>query len=162
MDSIGGRTTEPAEDGRGRGIVLRHVLLACLLVAVPSAGCSRGGGGHPGPKTVAVDGQEMETGRPADAVAGLCLARQQASTDPRAARATYDSRSRLVVAETARALQPSYSLHASAMVEAAGVVEGDTATDPPSATLAADLARLTEVTREGLARLGIVTPPCAR
>ena len=126
------------------------------------AGCSGGDGDPPGPRTVAVDAEEVESNGLAAAVAGLCLAREQASGDARAAKATYERRSRVGVDATVRALQDSYSIAASAVAHASDVVEADVATDPPRPTLVVNLTRLTEVTREGLALLGISTPACTR
>ena len=133
-----------------------------MLVVVVMAGCSRGDGELPGPRTVAVDAKEVESNGLADAVAGLCLAREQASGDARAAKATYERRSRVGVDLTARALRDSYSIAASAVAQASDVVEADVSTDPPRPTLVVNLARLTEVTREGLALLGISTPACTK
>ena len=144
------------------GSAARHGVRVCLLVLVVMAGCSRGDRDPPGPRTVAVDAEEVESNGLAAAVAGLCLAREQASGDARAAKATYERRSRVGVDATARALQDSYSIAASAVADASQVVEADFAADPPRPTLAVNLARLTEVTREGLALLGISTPACTR
>lgn len=95
-----------------------------------------------------------------DAVAGLCQARDQLRTDPRAAKATYDRRSRDGVHTTARTLQDSYSLLATDMSRAAELVEADLANEPQGASLSDNLARLTATMREGLARLGIPTDAC--
>lgn len=102
----------------------------------------------------------MEVARLTDAVAGLCQARRQAATDPRAAKATYDRLSRYGVDTTVRLLQPSYSLTAAAVTKAAERVRADLATEPANPTLADDLGRLTEELRRGLARLGITTMTC--
>ncbi len=144
------------------GNAARHGVRVCLLVVVVIAGCSRGAGDPPEPRTVAVDAEEVESNGLAAALAGLCLAREQASGDARAAKETYERRSRVGVDATARALQDSYSIAASAVAELAQVVEADFATDPPRPSLVLDLARLAEVMREGLARLGILTRPCPR
>ena len=123
-------------------------------------GCSLAGPDSPGPEKVAVKGEEVETTGLADAVSGLCLARQQGLSDLRVAKETYDRRSRPGVDEIARALGASYSIQASAVADAARAVAADLAMDPPRSELLVNLARLMEVTREGLARLGIPTPPC--
>lgn len=135
---------------------------ACLLIALALPGCSGGGGEPPGPERVAIDGERVESRLLAEAVTELCLAREQASTDPRAATMTYDRGSRSGIAQIARALQEAYSVQASAIIDAAQVVEADIGMEPPPPSLALHLARLTEVARHGLARLGIVTPPCER
>jgi len=112
--------------------------------------------------TLTVDGQAVEVDRLTGAVAGLCLAREQASKDVRAAKATYEQRSRDGIETATRALRPSYSRAASTVAEAAADVEADLAADPPRASLGLNLGVLAERTREGLARLGISTSDCKR
>lgn len=101
-------------------------------------------------------------GNLAGAVSGLCLAHRQASTDPRAAKATYHGRARNGVEVTARALQGSYSILASRLAEAAAAVEADLVPDPPRPSLGVSIAGLIERMREGVARLGIPTPACEK
>ena len=133
---------------------------ACLLPLALASGCSPGddvrGARDPAPVTIVVDGETIDVGTLVEAVAGLCEARQEAATDTRTAKATYDGRSKHGVATVARVLQRSYATVASSVVEALQRVE---AAGP---SIADDLARLTELVRDGMARLGITTAPCAR
>lgn len=112
------------------------------------------------PKTVTVDGAAVESKGLASAVSGLCRAREQVPTDPRAAKATYEKQSRPAIADAGRALRPSYSVAAEALAQATADVDADVSVDPPRPTLAPNLSRLIEVARQGLARLGIATPAC--
>ncbi len=115
----------------------------------------------PDPSTSRVEGQALDTEEVVQAVGGLCLARVQASSDPRAARATF-TRSRAGIETTARALQPSYSPASASVTEMSALVEADLAADPPRPTLDLHLGMLTERMREGLARLGIRSSPCKK
>jgi len=145
-------------------VALRRVW-ACLLSAVLWAGCAQGdetptaNSSSSPPATVTIDGNALDVN---ELVAGLCLARLQASTDPGAAEATYNQRSRNGVAIVASALKGSNSILASSLAEAAAGVEADLGTDPPRPTLDLNLGRLTEMTREGLARLAIRTSACEK
>lgn len=138
-------------------------LLAVFLVAGCSWGDGRASFGRSGsraPATIAVGGETVEVARLTEAVSGLCQARQQAATDPRAAKATYDRRSRYGVDTMARLLPPSDAATAAALTKAAEQVQADLAPAPASATLTDGLGRLTEELRRGLARLGIATGAC--
>ncbi len=116
---------------------------------------------HP-PTTIVVDDQTIDVAPLTEAVAGLCQAREEAATDTRAATTTYDRRSRQGIDTTARVLQRSNARLASSMVTAVDRVQADLAAGPGNRALGQDLARLTELMREGLARLGISTSACAR
>jgi hypothetical protein len=159
---------------------------ACLLTVTVATGCATrddsapptpvgrtpsGSGAENGPTpppdpdpstTSVVDGRTVEAAAFTETAAGLCLARQQASTDVRAARATYDTRSRAGVENTSRALQDSYSIQAAAVAKAKALVEADLGTDPPKPSLGLNLALLGEEMRESLALLGIQASPCER
>ncbi len=131
------------------------------------AGSDAGRDGSPGstaenPSNGVVQGEQAAVSKElAQTVAGLCVARSQASTDPEAAKATY-ARSSARIETATRALRPSYSLAASNLTEARALVEADLATDPPRRTLFLNLGLLTERMREGLARLGIRSSPCPK
>ena len=139
---------------------------ACLLPLALASGCSpgddaRGARGH-APTTIVVDGETIEVALLTEAVAGLCQARQEAATDARAAKASYERRSQHGVATVGRLLQRSYALLASSVTAEVERVETDLAGDPAGASVVDDLARLTELVREGIARLGITTAACDR
>ena len=112
------------------------------------------------PLTIVVDGQAIDVARLVEAVGGLCEARQEAAAEPTAAKATYDRRAHEAVDATAQALLSSYQLLASSITEVVGQMEAAMATEAAPAALADDLARLTGLMREGLARLGITTGAC--
>lgn len=140
----------------------RPRIWACLLSAALAAGCSPREDSSASiaratettPDTIVFDGRTIDVSRLREAVAGLCQASQQAETDPAAAQATYDRRAQDGVDVTVEILRSSYSIVASSMTETAERVQaGDGA-------LADDLAALAQLTREGLARLGVTTSPC--
>lgn len=144
----------------GRGVC------ACLLLLALASGCSpgddtRGARGQAAP-TIVADGQTIDLRPLTEAVAGLCQARQEAATDARTAKASYERRSRDGVATVGRVLQRSNAVLASSMTAAVERVEAGLAADPAGASAVDDLARLTELVREGLARLGITTAACPR
>ena len=110
------------------------------------------------PATIVVDGQTIEVAPLREALNGLCQARHEAATDPRTAKAIYDRRAQVGVDAAVRILRRSYSVVASSMAAAVGRID---AAPADVATLADDLARLAQLTRDGLARLGVTTSPCA-
>lgn len=112
------------------------------------------------PVTIMVDGQAIDVARLVEAVDGLCEARQEAAVAPTAAKATYDRRAHDVVDATAQALLSSYELLASSITEVVGRLEAAMATDAARAAMADELARLTGLMREALARLGVTTGAC--
>ena len=112
------------------------------------------------PLTIVVDGQAIDAARLLEAVDGLCEARQEAAAEPTAAKATYDRRAHDVVDATAQALLSSYELLASSITEVVGRLEAAMATDAARAAMADELARLTGLMREALARLGVTTEAC--
>ena len=138
---------------------------ACLLPLALASGCSPGddvrGARGQAPATIVVDGETIEVAPLTEAVAGLCQARQEAATDARSAKASYE-RSRDGVATVGRLLQRSYAVLASSVTASAERVETDLAADPAGASVVDGLARLTELVREGIARLGITTDACDR
>jgi hypothetical protein len=103
-------------------------------------------------------GEAVDVAQLAEAVAGLCQARNEAATDPEAAKTVYGRRSQHGINMTVRALQPSNSLLASSITKAVEQVQPDGAT--MNAFFADNLARLGALVREGLARLGVPSAPC--
>lgn len=134
-----------------------------LLAIALAAGCSGGQRtAAPARSTVVAEGPTVGVASLADGVIGLCQAGQQATVDPRAAKATYDARARAAVDTTARALQPSYSELALTLTKAAQRVDADLTADRPPASLSDNLGLLTAAMRESLARLGVVTRACGK
>lgn len=127
--------------------------------------CTSGGSGQAAPTraptTIVVDGQTIEVGPMIEAVAGLCQARQEAA-DAGLARATYDQRSRSGIDAAAQILRRSNAILAASLTTAGQRVEAGLAAGSATPSLGDDLARLTELMREGLARLGVTTRPCER
>ena len=125
--------------------------------------CSSGEGGRPAPSRVAttimVDGQTIEVAPLIEAVGGLCQARREAA-EAGQAKATYERRSRPGIDVAAQVLPRSNARLASSLTAAAERVQLGLAGDPVMPSLGDDLARLTELMREGLARLGVTTPAC--
>jgi hypothetical protein len=118
-------------------------LSASLLAAWLAVACSGGGSGP-------------EEGT----IAGLCRARQQAAADREAAESTYLERSQEGVHQLVRSLEPAYRVLAGQVARAVQRVEADF--DRGAPTLGEDLATLTELSRNGFARLAIETKPCKR
>ncbi|MDQ4068433.1 MAG: hypothetical protein M3203_02995 [Actinomycetota bacterium] len=137
---------------------------ACLPSVLLASGCSPGddtrGARVAPPETIVVDGRTVDVASLTEAVAGLCQARREAATDARVAKSTYDRRSHHAIDTITQLLQPSYAPLAGSIRRAAERVQGDAATEPVESSLADDLGRLTEFTREGLARLGVTTRAC--
>ncbi len=136
--------------GRLAGLVLIVVLLA--------GGC----GGADGPPTsVEVGDEEVPATRLAEALQGVCLARSQAAAgNAEAARRTFFDRSHDALHVLALALEPVDRAKAGELLLAKQLVESDLQATPVRSALAQDIRRLAEVTRAGLARLDISTPPC--
>ena len=95
------------------------------------------------------------------ALAGLCVARDQARHIPTRVRTTFFDRSHGTLHVLARALE-NVDRHLTARVlEAMNRVEADLAFDRPPASLAVDLDGLIVATRAGLRGLDEPTPGCA-
>ncbi len=143
-----------------------RLVCACLLPVALASGCSPGdddrGARSRASTTIVVDGETIDVAPLTEALAGLCQARLQAASDAPAAKATYDRRARSGVETVARVLQRSYAVLASSMATAVERVRGDATAEPARPSLPEDLGRLSELMREGLARLGVPTPPCER
>ena len=137
---------------------------ACLLSLGLASGCSPGHearGAQPGPSpTIVVDGMTLEVSRLTEAVAGLCQARREAATDAQAAKDTFSRRSEYGVDMTTRILQGSHRFLAGSMAKAVERLRADLAGEQGTKLLYDDLGQLVELTREGLARFGIVTRAC--
>lgn len=130
------------------------------LVACTSSEGERPAATQP-PTTVVVDGQTIEVAPLIEAVDGLCQAREEAAEAGRA-RATYDRRSRPGIDTAAQVLRRSNAGLASSLTTAVERVQSGLAAGSAMASLGDDLARLTELMREGLARLGVTTSACER
>ena len=94
------------------------------------------------------------------ALFGLCVARDQADHTPTRVRTTFFDRSHDTLHELARALEPVDRASTARLLEAKNTIEADLASDPPPASLAADLDRLILATRDGLRRLDEPAPGC--
>jgi hypothetical protein len=127
--------------------------------------CTSSEGERPTPTrartTVVVDGQDIEVAPLIEAINGLCQAREEAAEAGRA-RATYERRSRPGIDTAAQVLRRSNAGLASSLTTAVERVQLGLAAGSGVASLGDDLARLTELMREGLARLGITTSACER
>ena len=143
--------------GRRPGARVGGVLLALALVA-GGAAC----GDDDGPRTsVKVGDEEVPATRLADALQGVCLSGRQAATgNVEPARRTFFDRSHDTLHLLAVALEAVDRQKAGELLLAKQLVEADLEATPVRANLAQDLGRLADVTRSGLDRLEISTPPC--
>jgi len=87
------------------------------------------------------------------ALAGLCVARDQAGRTPTRVRATFFDRSHGTLHVLARALENVDRSATARVLETMNRVEVDLASDRPPTSLGADLDRLISTTRAGLRRL---------
>jgi len=134
---------------------LAAVVLAVALVA---AGCT---GDDRSPTSIEVGDEDVPATRLADALQGVCLARAQAlAGNSLAAQETFFDRSHDTLHVLALALEGVDRAKAGELLLAKQLVESDLESGATRAALAQDLGRLAEVTRSGLARLDISTPPC--
>ena len=133
-------------------------LFVALVLVAGGAAC----GGDDGPPTsVKVGDEEVPATRLADALQGVCLAGRQAATgNVEAARRTFFDRSHDTLHLLAVALEVVDRQKAGEVLLAKQLVEADLEVTPVRANLALDLGRLADVTRSGLERLEISTPPC--
>jgi len=128
-----------------------------LALAMAGAGC----GDDSPPTSVKVGDEEVPATRLADALQGVCVARAQAATgNVEAAERTFLDRSHDTLHVLALALEDVDRATAGELLLAKQLVESDLESTPVRDSLAKDLGRLGEVTRSGLARLEISTPPC--
>ena len=142
---------------RRRPVRLGGVLLA-LALAIAGAAC----GDDEGPPTsIKVGEEDVPATRLADALQGVCLAQRQAAAgNVEPARQTFFDRSHDTLHVLALALEEVDRAQAGELLLAKQLVESDLESTPVRAALPKDLRRLAEVTRSGLARLEISTPPC--
>ena len=131
--------------------------VAALLVALALlAGCD-GSGSQP---TAGVGEDDVAAARLRDAAAGLCTARDEAGADVKRASTTFYDRSHDALHTLARALDPVDRAAAARLLEDKERVEADFREAAPPAALAADLDRLAQSTRSGLAALSISVAGC--
>jgi hypothetical protein len=97
----------------------------------------------------------------ARALAGLCLAREQAAREPNQVRTTFFDRSHDTLHALARALAEVDRTRAARLLEAKNVVEVEVRSGPPPSSLPTDLDRLIAATRAALTRLDQPAPGCA-
>ena len=119
-----------------------------MLVVLVTAACAAG-------KSASADGAY---GR---ALAGLCVARDQAGPTPTRVRATFFDRSHGTLHVLARALENVDRRSTARVLEAMYRVEADLKFDRPPASLPADLDGLVAAARAGLRRLDQPAPGCA-
>ena len=143
--------------GGSTGPRLRGLFLAVALAAGTVA-C----GGDDGPPTsVRVGEEDIPATRLADALQGICLARSQAASgNVVPARRTFFDRSHDTLHLLALALEGVDRQNAGELLVAKQLVEADLEATPVRSALPQDLGRMAEVTRTGLDRLEIATPPC--
>lgn len=141
---------------------MRRGWAAAALLALAFAGCGGGDGdGTPAStRSIDVGGEPVPVSRLQDAATALCTARDQARGDVKAANATFYDRSHDALHTLARALDGVDRTAAARLLEDKERVEADLRRDTPNADLAADLDRLAQVTRTGLAALSVSVPPC--
>ena len=92
--------------------------------------------------------------------AGICDAAQLADRNFNSAHATFYGQSHEGLHLIARSLQDVDRAASAALLEAKQKVEADFLAPPPDAQVAADLRRLADVTRSGLARLDVNADGC--
>ena len=97
----------------------------------------------------------------ARALAGLCVARDQAARTPTRVRTTFFDRSHGTLHVLARALENVDRSATARVLETMNRVEVDLASDRPPTSLGADLDRLISTTRAGLRRLDQPASGCA-
>ena len=133
---------------------------AALVVLLTLGGVACGGDEGP-PTSVRVGDDDVPATRLADSLQGICLSRRQAAAgDVDAAGRTFFDRSHDTLHLLALALEDVDRAKAGELLLAKQLVESDLESTPVREALPQDLRRLAEVTRSGLARLEISTPPC--
>ena len=94
------------------------------------------------------------------ALAGLCVARDQAGHTPTRVRSTFFDRSHGTLHVLARALENVDRRSTARVLEAMFRVEADLAFDRPPTSLPADLDTLIATTRAGMRRIHETAPGC--
>lgn len=128
-----------------------------MVAALAVAACGNGGSASTASSTTS---SSLPAPGLVAAVEGLCAARAEADADVYSVSGTFYDRSHEALHTIARALEPVDRPLAARLLEAKEAVEADVSTRPPKPATAADLDHLIDVTRQGLARLSVTTPPC--
>ena len=141
------------------------MVVAIGLLSVAAQACSDPTPTSPvdtsGP-TIVVAGDPVPLIRMTDAVENLCVARTEAPDRPRTAEARFFDRSHETLHVIARALEDVDRPLAGRLLEAKQKVEADFSGLASGERTADDLGRLVAVAREGLDRLAVPSPPCAK
>jgi hypothetical protein len=130
--------------------------LGGLIALAVLAGCDR----SEAPTTIQVGTEKVPVERLREAASALCSARDEARGDVKRANATFYDRSHDALHTIARALKPVDRAAAARLLEDKERVETSLRTNAPGPEVAAQLDRLAEVTRIGLAALSVPVPPC--
>jgi len=152
-------------NGRAASVMGPHVAPRfpghCLVVVV-GLGLALGacGGGRSRPATATAGAAAAATGDFLAAEAGLCQARAEAASDPKAARATFFDRSHQGLHAIARELEGVDRAAAARLLEAKQAVEADFTGEASPAKLRDDLGVLSDTTRAGLDRLKVAVAAC--
>lgn len=148
------------------GVVLPRCLAALALLGLAAlAGCSSAGRAEPQVERVSVNGRLVDVPPLREAVQAVCTARDQARSDPEAARRAFWDGAHAELHVLARALQEGEHAPAAArLLEAKNQVERDLPQQggAPAATLQRSLEQLAAAGGAGLEALGARPPDCAR
>ncbi len=149
-----------ASGGR-RKTDLALAVLCGLLLACGGGEGDRPPGSATGP-TIVVAGDGVPVVQMTDALADLCTARDEAPDRPRAAEARFFERSHATLHVVARALEDVDRPLAARLLEAKQKVEADFSGLASGDRVADDIGALLAVARDGLDRLAVPVPPCAK
>lgn len=146
----------------GRNMRFFTPLAVVVVTAVAVAGAACGSDEKPpAGDVVALAGETVATARLVSIAAGICDAAQLAGSDLNSARATFFGQSHEGLHLIARGLEEEDDRAASAaLLEAKQKVEADFLATAPGLQVAADLHRLADVTRSGLAGLKVSANAC--
>ena len=134
----------------------RAVLL--VVVVVLAIGCRSNSSNVSG--ISGVNGVRVPATQLVKAMTGLCTARDQAATQPDAAKTTFFDNSHQAIHDIAAALERTDRSASSTLLVAKQKVEADLDATPPGPSLVADLDRLASVTHDSLDRLHVTAAPC--
>ncbi len=112
--------------------------------------------------TIVVAGDAVPVAQMTDALANLCLARDDAADRQQAAEARFFDRSHATLHVVAAALEDVDRPLAGRLLEAKQKVEADFSGLASGARVRDDLGALVAVTGDGLDRLAVPRPPCAK